>query len=52
MIAAELGRMRAALLARGYRGTMPHATELALTRADIAFVAAIALALLPLRLVA
>ena len=45
-------RVYRAMLARGYRGTMPQSAPLALTSADIAFVAVIALALLPLRLVA
>ena len=45
-------RVHRAMLARGYRGTMPHAVPLAFTRTDTLFVAAIALAVVPLRLVA
>jgi cobalt/nickel transport system permease protein len=45
-------RVYRAMLARGYRGTMPHAAPLAFTAQDVAFLAAVALALLPLRLVA
>ena len=43
-------RVHQAMLARGYRGTMPQLVPLTLRRSDIAFVAAVALALVPLRL--
>ena len=39
-----------AMLARGYRGTMPQLAPLAFGRADVAFVAAVARVLLPVRL--
>jgi cobalt/nickel transport system permease protein len=42
-------RVYLAMLARGYRGAVPRLEPLALGRADVAFVAAVALALLPLR---
>jgi hypothetical protein len=38
------------MLARGYSGRMPYLTPLALRRADVAFVALVLIALLPLRL--
>ena len=44
-------RVHQAMLARGYRGTMPQLVPLTLRRSDIAFVAAVALALVPLRLI-
>ena len=44
-------RVYLAMLARGYRGTMPQRAPLSLGRADVAFVAAIALAVLPLRVI-
>jgi energy-coupling factor transporter transmembrane protein EcfT len=37
------------MVARGYRGAMPQPSPLALRRADVAFVAAVLLAILPLR---
>jgi cobalt/nickel transport system permease protein len=43
-------RVHQAMLARGYRGAMPQLVPLALRRADVVFVAAVALALVPLRL--
>jgi len=43
-------RVHDAMLARGYRGSMPQVAPLTLGRADVAFVAAVLLALLPLRL--
>jgi cobalt/nickel transport system permease protein len=43
-------RVHDAMLARGYRGSMPQVAPLALGRADVAFVAAVLLALVPLRL--
>lgn len=42
-------RVYVAMLARGYAGHMPQLTPLALRRADVIFVVAVALALLPLR---
>jgi cobalt/nickel transport system permease protein len=42
-------RVYRAMLARGYRGTMPYAVPLAFRRADAVFVAAVVLAVLPLR---
>jgi cobalt/nickel transport system permease protein len=45
-------RVYLAMLARGYRGTMPDGVALRLTRADVAFVALVLVALLPLRLAA
>ena len=45
-------RVYQAMLARGYRGTMPYATPLAFGRADALFVAAVVLAVVPVRLVA
>jgi cobalt/nickel transport system permease protein len=45
-------RVHQAMLARGYRGRMPYAEPLAFTAADTAFVAAIVLALVPLRVLA
>ncbi len=43
-------RVHLAMLARGYDGHMPRAVPLALGRADVAFVALVLLALVPLRL--
>jgi cobalt/nickel transport system permease protein len=43
-------RVYNAMLARGYSGRMPYLTPLALRRADVAFVALVLIALLPLRL--
>jgi cobalt/nickel transport system permease protein len=43
-------RVYQAMLARGYRGAMPHLTPLVLRRADVAFVAIVLAALLPLRI--
>ena len=45
-------RVYLAMLARGYGGTMPRFAVLAFGRADVLFLAALALALLPLRVVA
>lgn len=45
-------RVHLAMLARGYDGRIPQAAPLAFGRADAAFVAAVALALLPLRVLA
>ena len=45
-------RVYVAMLARGYAGAMPRLRTLALGRADVVFVAALAGALLPLRVVA
>jgi cobalt/nickel transport system permease protein len=45
-------RVYLAMLARGYRGTMPHLTPLALARTDAVFVAAVAGCLVPVRLLA
>ena len=45
-------RVHLAMLARGYDGHMPRAAPLALGRADVAFVALVLLALVPLRLLA
>jgi cobalt/nickel transport system permease protein len=42
-------RVYLAMLARGYRGAMPSLVPLSLRRADVAYVAAVALALVPLR---
>ena len=42
-------RVHQAMLARGYDGAMPRAAPLALARADVLFVAAVLLALVPLR---
>jgi cobalt/nickel transport system permease protein len=42
-------RVYLAMLARGYTGAMPGAAPLRLVRADVVFLAAVALALLPLR---
>ena len=42
-------RVYLAMLARGYRGAMPQLVPLSLARADVAFVAAVLLALVPLR---
>jgi cobalt/nickel transport system permease protein len=42
-------RVYRAMLARGYRGAMPQLAPLSLGRADFAFVAAVALAVVPLR---
>jgi cobalt/nickel transport system permease protein len=44
-------RVHLAMLARGFRGAMPQLHPLALTRADVAFVAVVALALVPLRVI-
>jgi cobalt/nickel transport system permease protein len=44
-------RVYLAMLARGYRGAMPQLAPLALGRADVAFVAAVALAVVPLRVI-
>jgi cobalt/nickel transport system permease protein len=44
-------RVHLAMLARGFRGAMPQLEPLALRRADVAFVAAVALAVLPLRVI-
>jgi energy-coupling factor transporter transmembrane protein EcfT len=41
-----------AMLARGYRGRMPQLDPLSFGRAEVAFVAIVVLALLPLRVVA
>jgi cobalt/nickel transport system permease protein len=43
-------RVYLAMLARGYRGAMPELAPLAPGRADVAFVVAVLLAVLPLRL--
>jgi cobalt/nickel transport system permease protein len=43
-------RVYLAMLARGYAGHMPQLTPLALRRADALFVAAVVLALVPLRI--
>lgn len=43
-------RVHRAMLARGYAGAIPAARPLALARADVLFVAAVLLAVLPLRL--
>ena len=40
-------RVHLAMLARGYRGAMPHLAPLSLGRADLAFVAAVGLAIVP-----
>jgi cobalt/nickel transport system permease protein len=45
-------RIHLAMLARGYSGRMPEAAPLVLGRADVAFVAAVVLALVPLRVLA
>ena len=45
-------RVYLAMLARGYAGTMPRLAVLAFRRADVAFLAALALTLLPLRVLA
>jgi cobalt/nickel transport system permease protein len=45
-------RVYVAMLARGYAGTMPRFSVLSFGRADAVFLAALALALLPLRVVA
>jgi cobalt/nickel transport system permease protein len=45
-------RVYLAMLARGYGGSMPRLGALALRRADVAFVAAIAVLLLPVRVLA
>ena len=42
-------RVYLAMLARGYRGAMPQLAPLSLARADVAFVAAVLLAVVPLR---
>jgi cobalt/nickel transport system permease protein len=42
-------RVHLAMLARGYRGAMPHSAPLALRRADVAFVGVVVLAIVPLR---
>jgi cobalt/nickel transport system permease protein len=42
-------RVYLAMLSRGYRGAMPQLSPLALGRADVAFVAAVLLAVVPLR---
>ena len=44
-------RVYLAMLARGYRGAMPQLAPLSLGRADFAFVAAVALAVVPLRVI-
>jgi cobalt/nickel transport system permease protein len=44
-------RVHQAMLARGYRGTMPQLAPLALRRADVAFVTAVVLAVVPLRVI-
>ena len=44
-------RVYLAMLARGYRGAMPQLAPLSLGRADVAFVAAVALAVVPLRVI-
>jgi cobalt/nickel transport system permease protein len=44
-------RVHRAMLARGYRGAMPQLAPLSLGRADVLFVAALLLAVLPLRLI-
>jgi cobalt/nickel transport system permease protein len=45
-------RVYVAMLARGYNGSTPRLRELALGRADVVFVAALATVLLPLRVIA
>jgi cobalt/nickel transport system permease protein len=45
-------RVYLAMLARGYSGSMPQLTQLSFGRADVAFVAALALVLVPLRVLA
>jgi cobalt/nickel transport system permease protein len=45
-------RVYLSMLARGYAGSMPRLARLALRRADVAFMAALAVALLPLRVLA
>jgi cobalt/nickel transport system permease protein len=45
-------RVYVAMLARGYSGTTPRLRELAIGRADVMFVAALAALLLPLRVIA
>ena len=45
-------RVYLAMLARGYRGTMPRLAALAFRRADVVFVAALAGALVPIRILA
>jgi cobalt/nickel transport system permease protein len=45
-------RVYLAMLARGYAGTMPRLAVLAFRRADVAFVAALVVALVPVRVVA
>jgi cobalt/nickel transport system permease protein len=42
-------RVHLAMLARGYRGAVPHLAPLSLGRADVAFLAAVCLAIVPLR---
>jgi cobalt/nickel transport system permease protein len=49
---ARAERVHMAMLARGFGGSMPRAEALRLRRADVAFVALLALALLPARVVA
>ena len=49
---ARAERVHMAMLARGFGGSMPRAEALRLGRADVAFVALLALALLPVRVVA
>ena len=44
-------RVHLAMLARGYRGAMPQLAPLSLGRADVAFVAAVCLAVVPLRVI-
>jgi cobalt/nickel transport system permease protein len=44
-------RVHLAMLARGFRGAMPQLHPLALGRADVAFVATVALVLVPLRVI-
>jgi cobalt/nickel transport system permease protein len=45
-------RVYVAMLARGYAGTMPRLAALSFGRADTVFLAALALTLVPLRVVA
>ena len=45
-------RVYVAMLARGYAGAMPRLAVLAFRRADTAFLATLALTLIPLRMVA
>lgn len=45
-------RVYLAMLSRGFRGSMPQSSPLALGRADALFLAALALTLVPLRVLA